>query len=252
MSISVVSRFRIESWGAIAPGLSSSEEWERWLRNPESTDESIGKIDLPGIPALQRRRFSALGKCAMGAAMPLVADLAEVPSIFASRHGDTPLSLTLLEGIARGEPMSPTNFSLAVHNAISGLFSIVRKDTSAVTAVAAMDGLVLQTLFEAVGQLQSSDRLLCVIYDIPLPDFYQSRRDEACEPFAYAIAMLLGNHAGEAFRLERCDPDSAAEMPAGAFQEFEPIRLLRLLTGIDDQVSLGQRHGCWRLIRELT
>ncbi len=240
-----MSSFRIESWSAIAPGLQTSADWERWLRDPVAIDEPLGKVSLTGVPALLRRRFSVLGKAAMAAAMPLVEDLAEIPSIFASRHGDTSLSLALLEGIARGEPMSPTSFSLAVHNSISGLFSIVRKDTSAVTAIAAMEGLVLQTLFEAIGQLQSCERLLCVIYDIPLAEFYQARRDAAAEPFPYAVAMILGNQ-GERFRLEPIARDAVCAEPLSNFAAFG---LLRLLSGIDDRTSFVQTRASWQLSR---
>jgi hypothetical protein len=234
---------------AIGPGLETREDWEQWLRNPVAIDVPLGKIDLAAVPAMLRRRFSKLGKCAMGAAMPLVDDIAEIPSIFASRHGDTPLSLTLLEGIARDEPMSPTNFSLAVHNAISGLFSIVRKDSSAVTAIAAMEGLVLQTLFEVVGQLQTCDRLLCVIYDIPLPDFYQAHRDEAAETFPHAIAMVIGNNLGKKYRLQSCEPSTQVEVSGQEFFTLELLCLLRLLAGIDDQVDFVQQQSGWRLAR---
>ena len=234
--------FRIESWSAIAPGLQTREDWERWLADPVAIDEPLGKPDLPGIPALLRRRFSTLGKGAMAAAMPLVEDIAEIPSIFASRHGDTQLSLSLLEGIARHDPMSPTSFSLAVHNAVSGLFSIARKDTSAVNAIAAMEGLVLQALFEAIGQLQSCDRLLCVIYDCPLPEFYQARRDEPPEPFPYAVAMILGNQRGDAYRLERAD--AAAHEPSFP---FAALGLLRLLCGLDECADFSLRSGHWQL-----
>lgn len=241
--------FRIESWKAIAPGLETRADWEQWLRNPVAIDAPLGKIALAGVPAMLRRRFSTLGKCAMAAAMPLADDIAEIPSIFASRHGDTPLSLTLLEGIARDEPMSPTSFSLAVHNAISGLFSIVRKDTSAVTAIAAMEGLVLQTLFEALGQLQSCDRLLCVIYDIPLPDFYQVHRDEVAEPFPHAIAMVLGNHAGRKYCLEPYQAPTRVEASRQDPFALEPLRLLRLLADIDEQAEFVQQQSGWRLAR---
>jgi hypothetical protein len=201
---------------------------------------------MTGVPPLLRRRFSTLGKCAMGAALPLVAGVAEIPSIFASRHGDTALSLALLQGIARGEPMSPTSFSLAVHNAVSGLFSIVRKDTSAVTAIAAMQGLVLQTLFEALGQLQSCERLLCVIYDIPLPDFYQQRCTEPAQPFPWAVAMVLGNHAGESYRLETMPRMAGARATA---HDFEPLGLLRLISGIDERTEFVQSQARWQLRR---
>jgi len=181
----------------------------------------------------------------MAAAMPLVEDIAAIPSIFASRHGDTPLTLTLLESISRGEPMSPTSFSLAVHNAVSGLFSIVRKDTSTVSAIAAARGLVLQTLFEAIALLQDNDRLLCVIYDTPLPGYYQARREDPPEPFPWALAMVLGKHAGEPCRLE---PAAARESPRDALC-FEPMGLLRLLCGIEECAEFEQPYGCWRLSR---
>lgn len=241
-----MSSFRIETWAAIAPGLETAADWEQWLRNPVAIDQPLGKIDMTAVPPLLRRRFSTLGKSAMGAALPLVAEVAEIPSIFASRHGDTPLSLSMLQAIARGEPMSPTSFSLAVHNAVSGLFSILRKDTSAVTAIAAMQGLVLQTLFEALGQLQSCDRLLCVIYDIPLPELYQHCRTEPAEPFPWAVAMILGNHAGEGYRLEAL-PGTTGEL-AAAF-DFEPLGLLRLICGLDERAEFFQPQARWQLSR---
>ena len=244
--IVLVTSFRIESWAAIAPGLETRADWQLWLANPVAIAQPLGKLAMPGVPALLRRRFSTLGKGAMAAAMPLVEDVAEIPSIFASRHGDTPLSLSLLQAIARGDPMSPTSFSLAVHNAISGLFSIARKDTSAVTAISAMQGLVLQTLFEAVGQLQTCERLLCVISDIPLPEFYQDHRDEPAESFPWAVAMIIGNQLGETYRLE--------SMPKSAIQDeetfaFEALGLLRLLSGLDDRAEFVLPASCWQLRR---
>ena len=122
--------FQLESWSAMAPGLESREDWQQWLQHPESIEEPFEKISLRNIPAMLRRRFNTLGKYAMGAALPLMEGIESIPSIFASRHGDTELSLSLLEQIGRDEPMSPTNFSLAVHNAVSGLFSIALNDTS--------------------------------------------------------------------------------------------------------------------------
>ena len=244
-----MSSFRIESWAAFAPGLQTRDDWVQWLHNPVAIDAPPGKISLTGIPPLLRRRFGMPGKYAMAAAMPLVEGIDEIPSIFASRHGDTPLSLELLQGIARGEPMSPTSFSLAVHNAVSGLFSIVRKDPSAVTAIAAMQGLVLQTLFEAIGQLQTVERLLCVIYDIPLPDFYQQCRFDAAEPFPHAIALVLGNQVGDACRLESGGRASNANPgPLDPFQH-ESLGLLRLLSGIATEAEFTQRQSRWQLSR---
>ena len=131
-------KFQIESWAAIVPGIEAREAWQNWLENPEVVPATLGKIPLKEVPPMLRRRFGALGKCAMAAALQVLKDDDAIPGIFSSRHGDTALTLSLLEEMGRDEPMSPTGFSLAVHNAVSGLFSIVRKDTSMVTSLAAM------------------------------------------------------------------------------------------------------------------
>jgi hypothetical protein len=241
--------FHLESWAALAPGLESSDDWKQWLQNPVAIIEPLGKIPLKTIPAMLRRRFNTLGRCAMGAAMPLVEDIAAIPGIFASRHGDTEMSFSLLEGMGRDEPMSPTSFSLAVHNAVSGLFSIARKDTSEVTSIAAMEGLVLPTFIEAIGQLQSTEKVLCVIYDIPLPDFYNSYFAESPETFPYAIALILGSAEGQSYSLEQTGQTMQSELsPPGPF-DSEPLRLLRLLTGLSNEIDLTQ-NGCnWRIAR---
>lgn len=240
--------FQLESWSAMVPGLESREDWLQWLQHPEAIDESRGKISLKSIPAMLRRRFNTLGKYAMAAAMPVVEGIEAIPSIFASRHGDTELSLSLLEGIGRDEPMSPTNFSLAVHNAVSGLFSIARNDTSEVTAIAATEGLVLQIFFEAVGQLQYSDRVLCVIYDVPLPDFYLRHCADADDPFPYAIAMILSRVGGEAYSLEQNEQINSDLAPTGSF-DIEPLRLLGLLTGRSTELELQQNGSIWRIAK---
>ncbi len=241
--------FRLESWAAFAPGLESVDDWSHWIQGPVTIDEPLGRVPLEAVPAMLRRRFNTLGKCAMGAALPLVSGIAAIPSIFASRHGDTEMSFSLLEGIGRDQPLSPTSFSLAVHNAVSGLFSIARKDTSAVTSIAAMEGLVLQTLFEALGQLQSTDRVLCVIYDMPLPELYQTCRNEPVEPFPYAIAMILGNDEGISYRLEQIEQLEPDRLPPRGPLSAETLGLLRLLVGTSDIVEFSQRQATWRLAK---
>lgn len=238
--------FHLESWNAVAPGVETRQDWEQWLRHPRAFDEPMGKMNLSSIPAMLRRRFNLLGKCAMGAALPLVEGIEAIPSIFASRHGDTEQSFSLLRDIGLGEPMSPTSFSLAVHNAVSGLFTIARKDHSEVTAIAAMDGLALQTLFEALGQLQERERVLCVIYDVPLPDFYHQHTDADDLSIPYAIAMIVSQASGERFLLQPSD----ALAPSGTGPgDTEAMRLLGVLTGVADETLLQQNGAIWKLTR---
>lgn len=236
--------FQIESWAALAPGLENKADWQRWLAEPQPIDKSLGKVALKKIPPLLRRRFTPLGKCAMGATLQLIKEGENIPSIFASRHGDTALTFSLLEDIGRDEPMSPTGFSLAVHNAVSGLYTIARKDTSTVTAIAAIQGLILNTLFEAIGQLQTHDRVLCVIYDEPLPDLYC--RYTLSEEFPYAIAMILNNTQGESYTLEQ---DNNAEQinEAMSKHDAQSMQFLELLTGLTTEIKAEMNGNTWSI-----
>jgi len=245
-----VVNFQIESWAAIAPGLETREAWDNWLKQPEAVPETLAKVSLKKVPPMLRRRFGTLGKCAMAAALQVLNDDEPIPGIFSSRHGDTALTLSLLEDMGRDEPMSPTGFSLAVHNAVSGLFSIVRKDTSMVTSLAAMEGLVLHTLLEAVGQLQVSDRVLCVIYDIPLPELY--RRYCTGDDFPYAIAVILGHADGESYSIEQCEqviPSKNSPFQDFLSMDLEPIRFLELLAGISTEMGVELNGAAWRIAK---
>ena len=240
--------FQIESWAAMAPGLETKEAWQHWLKQPEELAESMGKVALKAVPPMLRRRFGGLGKCAMAAALQVLSDDEPISGIFSSRHGDTALTLSLLEEMGRDEPMSPTNFSLAVHNAVSGLFSIVRKDTSMVTSLAAMEGLVLHTILEAVGQLQVSDRVLCVIYDAPLPELYR----RYCEDnyFPYAIAVILSRTDGVAYSIEQYEQatqNDESSFPETSSVALESVRFLELLAGISTEMEVELNGAAWRI-----
>jgi len=198
-----VLELKIESWMAIAPGLSLEEQWRDWCLNPFTLADSKIPTDLSSISPILRRRFSPLGKTALSSILPLLKDDEKIVSVFASRHGDTKLTLSLLETIGLEQDVSPTKFSLAVHNAVSGLFSIARNDTSAMTSIAAKDGLFLQALLESAGQLLDCERVLCVIHDVPLPDDYH--RFATTPNYPYAIAVIFNRSKGQSLRIESSD-----------------------------------------------
>ncbi|OMH31859.1 hypothetical protein BGP75_16330 [Motiliproteus sp. MSK22-1] len=240
----------------MAPGLQTKEAWRDWLLHPERIDSPLGKVSLKQIPPLLRRRFSPLGKCAMGAILPILEDGESIPSIFASRHGDTELSLSLQKDMGLDEPMSPTGFSLAVHNAVSGLFSIARKDTSEITSISAMEALVLQALLEAVGQLQVSARVLCVVYDMPLPEPFS--RFTKGDQFPYAIAMILSQTTGDSYSIEQCgnindiiEPPSVSKPINSELKQInsEPLRFLQLLTDISSATDSQLNGASWRIAK---
>ncbi len=232
--------FKIESWKAIAPGLDKEEDWTRWLLAPYLVDELYGKDSCKQIPPMLRRRLSALGKSAVEAILALGLADEPIPSVFSSRHGDTGLTLSLLENMGKNELMSPKKFSLAVHNAVAGLYTMLCKNTANVTAISAMDGLVVSSLLESIGQLQTTEKVLCVIYDAPLPKVYQPFSSSI--PFPYAISLVLSRSQGELYSLEQ-----TKTTPSDMSSDDETLMFLRLLTGLCSGVQVECNGVTWSI-----
>jgi len=166
-----------------------------------------------------RRRAGFLGKMVLEVAYQCLSQRIDVPTVFASRHGDATRSVGLLLDLAKGEPLSPTSFGLSVHNATGGLFSIARGDHSSHVALAAGQSSVEHGVIEACGMLSEGEpEVLLVVYDCPLPTPYRAFQD--CDEQPCAWAWLMQPPADEAISLTWSDavehrPPSLEGLPAG-------------------------------------
>ncbi|MBJ7550338.1 beta-ketoacyl synthase chain length factor [Marinomonas ostreistagni] len=235
--------FRLEKWSAVAPGLTSEKDWSDWLNSRlYSADEDNIKTGLKKISPMLRRRFTKMGKVAAAALCGLELD-ENTPLVFASRHGDVDLTLSLLQNIASDQDLSPTGFSLAVHNAIAGLLSIAQKDTSSITSVAACQNMLPTALLEAAIQLQDFSKVVCLICDTPVPKIYQPYTESSDIP--YAIALLLSRDVGTALKLSKNDSSAAI------LDETAPdyMQLLTLLLTNQSEVIFAEKNTSthWKL-----
>jgi hypothetical protein len=147
--------------------------------------------DVREIPPMLRRRLSPLGKMAVSVAWPLLRATPAMPSLFCSRHGELERTASMLRELAAGQALSPTHFSLSVHNAIGGVFSIAREDRSAISALAVGDEGFSEALLEArlIAAEQHSAEALCLIYDAPPPSVYQEFGHGPQWPYAVALVV---------------------------------------------------------------
>ena len=179
--------FSIPAWSAFAPGLESPQDWLDWSRAP-SCPQGEAVPALVEMPAMQRRRLEPLGRLALQVAwrcQPVPEP--DLPLVFASRHGDIRRTFDMLEGLAAGEPLSPTHFGLSTHNAIGASYSIARGLRGNHTAVSAGTGTVEAGVAEALGLLaDGAPAVLLVAYDGPTPDAYARYQDEPGCPWAWA------------------------------------------------------------------
>lgn len=182
--------FNISQWRAWAPGLQTAGDWQQWSQGASVVDDGEQAPDVSFLPAMQRRRLSRLARMAFAVGWPLAEGLSDLPLVFVSRHGETPRTFEILSDLANGEPLSPTQFSLSVHNAVIGQWSILRGEHSEMTAIAADGDGFEQGIVEAAGLLHDgATAVLLIIAEEQPPAAYSPWIDDV--PFAYALGLLL-------------------------------------------------------------
>lgn len=159
--------------------------------NMSLVDQELSAIEH--IPAMQRRRLSRLAKLALNSAMQTLATRKVDYIVWVSQYGDEAKTLNILEDVLREQTPSPTQFSTSVHNAISGLYSILCQDATPATSLAGSwnDGLI-----EAYAWLKTrpeARQVLLVYYDEALPDIYAEHQPFAAFAMAAMISLAPAN-----------------------------------------------------------
>ncbi|TFA84155.1 beta-ketoacyl synthase-like protein [Pseudomonas sp. LAIL14HWK12:I2] len=233
-----VINFNIAQWRAWAPGLDSVEAWQAWSRQPVVLEGSDAAPDVSFLPAMQRRRLSRLARMAFSVGWPLADGRKNLPLVFVSRHGETPRTFEILSDLANEQPLSPTQFSLSVHNAIIGLWSIMRGETSEMTALAAAgDGLEHGMLEAATLLNEGAPAVLLVITEEQPPEAYSTWIDDV--PFPYAVGLLLT--PGTDWRLTLNSAPQARSKP----QWPHALNLLRTLLGQQPHCQHAWKNRLW-------
>lgn len=132
----------------------------------------------PSIPAVAKtlqRRLSPLARAVLHCIDKCIQPNEHLPTVFSSSHGEINKCLKMLETLQAGDELSPTAFSLSVHNAIAGLYSMAYGNHAEITALAPAAAGLGAGFIEALGILQECQpEVLLVFYDEALPDFYPS------------------------------------------------------------------------------
>lgn len=208
MSIAVL------EWAAYAQALNSQNDWLQWGQQPS---QPIAPLELaPALSAMGpmlRRRVSVTGRLACEVAYGATEACRTLGTwnphtalVFATRYGDAHKSLAMLTDLAVGDPVSPTGFGLAVHNAAGAFFAMAEGYTNNMTVVTAGAQTVRAAFIESLGLLASgAPEVVLVSYDLPLPKPYEAFH--SCEMPGHAWAMR--------FKQSQDDADSALRICLG-------------------------------------
>jgi hypothetical protein len=191
-------------------------------------DLADGEPDVAFVDRMQRRRLSTLARAFFHCARRLQPPPG-APVVFASRHGESERNLVIFQDLAAGTEVSPTLFSLSVHNAVPGLWSIQTGNRAPVAALAAGPDTFPWGLVEALATFRSdpSTPVLFVYADDALPDPWA---DPAPRGLPHALGLLLGEPAGRRLTLAR-DAAAGADREPHLPPSLHCLRALRAGSG---------------------
>jgi hypothetical protein len=242
-----VTRFRVTSLEAWAPNVSTAQEWHAYLHAhaPAPVVQSAPPA-LRQMPPMLRRHASALARMTCDVAYGSLGDAIGVPMVFCSRFGEMDRAVDLMTSLATDGALSPTSFSLSVHNAIGGLFCIARRDAANCIALAGGSECAESGVLEACALLSDgAERVLLVVSEQPLPPVYAAFESDAARPFAWACLVEPAAGAGD-FTLS-CDASGDAAPGRGEEVVHDmagPLVALSVLLGLHgdrERVANGRR-----------
>lgn len=165
--------------------------WPTGKNEPEGSERQ--QALLAGVPKMLKRRLSPLARTVFCAANQCIEDNAALPVVFSSSHGELAKTFSMMESLEAGEEISPTAFSLSVHNAIAGLFSMAWQNRLQSTVIAPGEEGMAPAFIEALGLLkEGAEQVLLVFYDEPVVAFYPTEPYQLSTDRRCALALRIG------------------------------------------------------------
>jgi len=239
----IVSDFVLRGWSAWAPGMNGMDDWKDWYAGKRAIRQDDRASVSDTVPKMLQRRLSPLARAAFNASDKCLEPGKPLPTVFSSAHGEVCKSLEMLKTIQAGDEISPAAFSLSVHNAIAGLFSIAYANGLESTVIAPGLGGIAPAFMEALGLLlETADEVLLVLYDEPIAGFYPIFPFNLNAEFPCALALRIAlTGDGLPLRFSR-----SSESRDDGEHPVQLLAFLRFLLAEEQSLSLGNQGHSWR------
>ena len=205
------------------------------------------KPDVSYVEPMLRRRISSLGKMGLKVAHDCVMSSGDVRLVFASRHGELRRTTEILQALVRGQPISPTAFSLSVLNAMAGVFGIARRDRSPAIAISAGAETLGYGLLEAYAQYTSnpSEPVLFVYAHEPRDPVFGPSDEFDDEPLA--VAILLASDAVQMLECGTATISASSEpSPISVPQSASQVKALLHCLASGAAADWAGGHAVWQ------
>lgn len=190
-------QFYYQDFYAALPGFIGVDAVREALADPAAV-AAEGELPACPAPVMLRRRLTPLGKL-VASALAAVHLRDEEPFVVASSWGDSGKSCQLVSEMTATGDVSPAGFTSSVHNATSGAAGIWLKNHAPAPAVSAGNFTTEAGLTESFLQLQTSESVVLVRAEAPLPNVWDHPAHELIAPAVpYVWALRLTRQPSEA------------------------------------------------------
>ncbi|MCL2524621.1 MAG: beta-ketoacyl synthase chain length factor [Betaproteobacteria bacterium] len=225
--------------------MADADSWRAWACEGTSLVAHEETAAVRMMPPLLRRRAYPLGRAALEVLYAPALAYADQPVVFCSRHAEIDRSLVIQQALAAEGPVSPQEFSMAVHNAIPGLFMIAKKSRAPVVALASENQLALSGILEALAQIaDGAPSVILVFCDGPLPTLFSPFIKNEASCFAFALEMT----AGKDYCLGYDEAGTFTETPS-ALSPGSALPLLRFVLDETRNALTLTEMADWQLLR---
>lgn len=226
--------------------MTDADHWYAWVRGEIPLVDHEETAAVKAMPPMLRRRAHRVGRAALEALYASTLDYADQPIVFCSRHSELARSVTLMQELAAEGKVSPQEFSMAVHNAIPGLFLIAKKSQTPVVSLASENRMALSGMVEALALMaDGASSVILVFCDAPLPALFHHFLESEPTCFAFALEMTTGKN----YRLVYADATpSPAEIPS-AQMPASSLPLLRFMLDETQNALPLTETADWQLQR---
>ena len=174
-------QFYYQDFYAALPGFIGVDAVREALAAPSAVT-AAGELPACPAPVMLRRRLTPLGKL-VASALAAVQLRDEEPFVVASSWGDSEKSCQLVSEMTATGDVSPAGFTSSVHNAASGAGNFTTE----------------AGLTESFLQLQTSESVVLVRAEAPLPDVWDHSAHERLAPAVpYVWALRLTRQPSQA------------------------------------------------------
>ena len=123
----------------------------------------------------------------------------QIPTILCSTYVEHVRNTDLILDISTNSEISPTAFSLSVHNAVAGLISIFYGNKAPCLAMATNKSGVSMALIQAYSMLSENSQVSLTIYDGPVHESYRDVVTDSDQ--TVSITLILSRESSKKDRL---------------------------------------------------